>query len=48
MSLFDPPSYLVLSAAVFAGAVISGLVGFAFSAAAGAILCCRQPKRSRS
>jgi uncharacterized membrane protein YfcA len=38
MSPFDPSSYLVLSAAVFAGAVISGLVGFAFSAAAGAIL----------
>jgi uncharacterized protein len=38
MSLFDPSSYFVISAAVFAGALISGLAGFAFSAAAGAIL----------
>jgi uncharacterized protein len=38
MSLFDPTAYLVLSAGVFAGAVVSGLVGFAFSAVAGAIL----------
>jgi uncharacterized membrane protein YfcA len=30
--------YLVLSGAVFAGAVVSGLAGFAFSAVAGAIL----------
>ena len=30
--------YLVLSAAVFAGAFVSGLAGFAFSAVAGAIL----------
>ncbi len=30
--------YLVLSVAVFAGAVVSGLAGFAFSAVAGAIL----------
>jgi uncharacterized membrane protein YfcA len=38
MSLFDPGSYLILIAGVFAGAVVSGLVGFAFSAVAGAIL----------
>ena len=38
MSEFDPLWYLVLSIGVFAGAVVSGLVGFAFSAAAGAIL----------
>jgi uncharacterized protein len=31
-------SYLLLSAAVFAGAFVSGLAGFAFSAVAGAIL----------
>jgi uncharacterized membrane protein YfcA len=31
-------SYLLLSAAIFAGAFISGLAGFAFSAVAGAIL----------
>src|SRR5262249_50375600 len=31
-------SYALLSAAVFSGALISGLAGFAFSAAAGAIL----------
>jgi uncharacterized membrane protein YfcA len=34
----DIASYLVLSGAVFAGAVVSGLAGFAFSAVAGAIL----------
>jgi uncharacterized membrane protein YfcA len=38
MSPFDPTPYLLLSAGVFAGAVVSGLVGFAFSAAAGAVL----------
>jgi uncharacterized protein len=38
VSLFDPLSYLLVSAAVFAGAVVSGLMGFAFSAVAGAIL----------
>lgn len=32
------PDTLLLGAAVFAGAVVSGLAGFAFSAAAGAIL----------
>jgi uncharacterized protein len=31
-------SYLLLSTAVFAGAFVSGLAGFAFSAVAGAIL----------
>jgi uncharacterized membrane protein YfcA len=34
----DPASYFLLSAAVFAGAFVSGLAGFAFSAVAGAIL----------
>ena len=39
MSVFDPTiGYLVISAGVFAGAVVSGLAGFAFSAVAGAIL----------
>src|SRR3954468_24941510 len=34
----DIASYLLLSAAAFSGAVVSGLAGFAFSAVAGAIL----------
>jgi hypothetical protein len=38
VSSFDPVCYLILSTGVFAGAVVSGLVGFAFSAVAGAIL----------
>ena len=38
MGLFDLTPYLVLSTGVFAGAVVSGLVGFAFSAVAGAVL----------
>jgi uncharacterized membrane protein YfcA len=38
MTLLDPISYLLLSTGVFAGAVVSGLVGFAFSAVAGAVL----------
>jgi uncharacterized membrane protein YfcA len=38
VSLFDPVCYLILSAGIFAGAVVSGLVGFAFSAVAGAVL----------
>jgi uncharacterized membrane protein YfcA len=38
MILLDPGSFVLVSAGVFAGAVVSGLVGFAFSAAAGAIL----------
>ena len=36
--LLDPQSYLLVSAGIFAGAVVSGLMGFAFSAVAGAIL----------
>src|SRR5262249_41844501 len=36
--LFDPLTYLLVSAGIFAGAVVSGLMGFAFSAVAGAIL----------
>src|SRR5262252_6279200 len=36
--LFDPMSYAVVSAGIFAGALVSGLMGFAFSAVAGAIL----------
>ena len=38
MSLIDPNAFLVVSIGVFAGAVVSGLVGFAFSAVAGAFL----------
>ena len=38
MSLLDPVSCLIVGAGIFAGAVVSGLVGFAFSAVAGAIL----------
>src|SRR5215470_18962082 len=38
MSAFDPTLYLMLSAGVFAGALVSGLMGFAFSAVAGAVL----------
>jgi uncharacterized membrane protein YfcA len=39
VSLFDPlPYYFIVSVGIFAGAVVSGLVGFAFSAVAGAIL----------
>jgi uncharacterized protein len=34
----DIPSFLLLSSAVFAGAFVSGLAGFAFSAVAGAVL----------
>ena len=34
----DLPTNLLLSLAVFAGAFVSGLAGFAFSAVAGAIL----------
>jgi uncharacterized membrane protein YfcA len=36
--LFDPMSYAVVSAGIFAGALVSGLMGFAFSAVAGAVL----------
>ena len=38
MSLFDPASFLIISIGIFAGAVVSGLLGFAFSAVAGAVL----------
>ncbi|MBX9774584.1 MAG: sulfite exporter TauE/SafE family protein [Xanthobacteraceae bacterium] len=38
MSGLDPVAYLLISAGVFAGALVSGLAGFAFSAVAGAIL----------
>jgi uncharacterized membrane protein YfcA len=37
VSLFEP-SFLVVSTGIFAGALVSGLMGFAFSAVAGAIL----------
>jgi uncharacterized membrane protein YfcA len=36
--LLDPQSFLLVSAGIFAGAVVSGLMGFAFSAVAGAVL----------
>jgi uncharacterized membrane protein YfcA len=39
----DVTSFLVLSAAVFCGAFVSGLAGFAFSAIAGAILLHAMP-----
>jgi uncharacterized membrane protein YfcA len=38
MTLLDPFSYLLVSTGIFAGAVVSGLMGFAFSAVAGAVL----------
>src|SRR5262249_30988815 len=38
VSLFEPASFLIISGGIFAGAVVSGLMGFAFSAVAGAIL----------
>ena len=38
MIVFDPASLLILNVAIFLGAVVSGLVGFAFSAVAGAVL----------
>ena len=38
MPLFDPNAFAILSAGIFAGAVVSGLVGFAFSAVAGVFL----------
>jgi uncharacterized membrane protein YfcA len=38
VSVLDPTSFLILSAGIFAGAVVSGLAGFAFSAVAGAVL----------
>jgi len=36
--LLDPVSFALISAGIFAGAVVSGLVGFAFSAVAGIAL----------
>jgi uncharacterized membrane protein YfcA len=38
VSLLHPLSFLIVSAGLFAGALVSGLMGFAFSAVAGAIL----------
>ena len=38
MTALDPTFLVMLSAGVFAGALVSGLVGFAFSAVAGAVL----------
>jgi uncharacterized membrane protein YfcA len=38
VSVLHPLSFLVVSVGIFAGALISGLMGFAFSAVAGAIL----------
>lgn len=38
VSLLEPQTWLLISAAIFTGAVVSGLVGFAFSAVAGAVL----------
>src|SRR5215510_4876705 len=35
--LLDPSSYLLISAGIFAGAVVSGLMGFAFSVVAGSL-----------
>lgn len=36
--LLDPLSYVLISAGIFAGALVSSLMGFAFSAVAGAVL----------
>jgi uncharacterized membrane protein YfcA len=38
VTLFDPVSFALISAGIFAGAVVSGMVGFAFSAVAGVAL----------
>jgi uncharacterized membrane protein YfcA len=38
VTLIDPLSFAMISAGIFAGAVVSGMVGFAFSAVAGAVL----------
>ena len=38
MTLIDPLSFALISVGIFAGAVVSGLVGFAFSAVAGVAL----------
>jgi uncharacterized protein len=37
-AMLDPTTYLAVSAAIFAGAVVSGMIGFAFSAVAGVVL----------
>jgi uncharacterized membrane protein YfcA len=38
VTLLDPVSFLLVSAGIFSGAVVSGMVGFAFSAVAGIAL----------
>ena len=38
MNLLDPVSFMLVHIGIFLGAVVSGLVGFAFSAVAGAVL----------
>ena len=38
VTLIDPVSFALVSAGIFAGAVVSGMVGFAFSAVAGVAL----------
>jgi hypothetical protein len=38
VALFDPLVLFIVGAGVFAGAFVSGLMGFAFSAVAGAVL----------
>ena len=38
MTLIDPFAFALASAGIFAGALVSGLVGFAFSAVAGVVL----------
>ena len=38
MTLIDPFTFAFVSAGIFAGALVSGLVGFAFSAVAGVVL----------
>jgi len=45
VNLFDPVSYLIVSAGIFAGALVSSLVGFAFSAVAGVVLLHILPHR---
>ena len=48
--MIEPATFLILSAGVFAGAFVSGMAGFAFSAVAGAMLLqgCRQQRRCHS
>ena len=38
MSLLDPASFILVNIGIFLGALVSGMVGFAFSAVAGAVL----------